>query len=558
MTIRMTIVLYRLSGVALHPTTSNAHACWRRLGRLLVGAALGLGLFALTACTTLGPDFKPPEDRELTSWDDSLHGLAIAPSPPAKALVATPELAFWWETFNDPALNRLIAAARTDNPQLRIAVLQILESRAVLGIAGSALYPQVQQINASASYVNKNDHEVSNPLTDGSRTTFGAGFNIGWELDFWGRFRRGVESADASFFASVENQRAAQVLINAQVVSLYYSYRVIQARIDIALKNAEIQKRSFDIATELFKSGNASELDLQQAKTQYLSTRASIPLLEQALTQTRNALAVLLGRSPGSLPGLDDDDYQLPQVDCTKVAVLPAHLLLRRPDIRAAVWQVAAQSAQIGIAEADYYPSISLVGSLGWNGSSRSTAGASSLGIGPALSWNIFSYGRIENNVRLQDARLQQLIENYRNLVLQAAAEVDNAAIAVVKSAEQEALLHETVMTAERALQIANTSYQEGYADFQRVLDAQRSLFAQNDRLISARSQNIAAVISLYKGLGGGWSPAQVADMLPERVIETMKQRVDWGALLDDPLPAPGQQPDFVKSGDRSMSEHHE
>ncbi|WP_457675525.1 efflux transporter outer membrane subunit [Thiolapillus sp.] len=487
-------------------------------------------LVPLSACTTLGPDFSPPRSDWLKNWDTTLHGLAIRKDSGEEI----PDASFWQNFISDPLLQTFITEAHHANPRLRLAALRIFESRALLGMANSSLYPQVQQATGSMGFVESENHDTGR---NSSISNYRLGLGIGWELDFWGRFRRSIESADATFFASIENQRAVQVLINAQVIDLYFAYRITQARIRIARKNTEIQKRSYRITTEQFNSGNTSELDVQQARTQYLATLAAIPQLEQRLVQIRNALSVLLGRAPGGLEIPDDENYQLPKAGVSHTTALPARLLLRRPDIRAAAWAIAAQSARIGIAEADFYPSISLLGTLGWAGNSMAPAGSTSLAGGPALEWNIFDHGLIANNVRLQDVRLQQLVEQYRDNVLQAAAEVDNAAIAVVKSAEQIALLEASVKSAERALEIANTNYHEGYADFQRVLDAQRSLFSQNDRLISTRGDNISAIISLYKALGGGWRPLQTNELLPDTLKQQMKQRVDWGELLDTPLP---------------------
>ena len=508
----------------------------RPVSALLQRFGIALCSITLSACTTLGPDFSKPEATWLKHWDPVLHGLASAEQ--GKEVLS--ETTFWNGLFNDPVLQQLIREAQTANPQLRLAALRIFESRALQGMAASSLYPQVQQATGSVSYIGSRNHELNRSNSFGN---YQGGFNIGWEMDFWGRFQRSIESADATFLAAVENQRAVQVLTSAQITDLYFSYRITQARIRIAHKNAEIQKRSFRITTEQFNSGNTSELDVQQAKTQYLATLAAIPLLEQGLVQIRNALNLLLGRPPGNLEVLEDPDYKLPEANRSQVTALPARLLLRRPDIQAAAWMVAAQSAQIGIAEADFYPSISLLGTLGWAGSSMATAGATTLAAGPALQWNIFDHGRIANNVRLQDARLQQLIEQYQYAVLLAATEVDNAAIGVVKSAEQIKLLEESVKSAERALEIANTNYHEGYADFQRVLDAQRALFGQTDRLISTRGDNISAIIALYKSLGGGWQSRRTSELLPDTLQQQMQQRVDWGELLDAPLP-PG--PDIM------------
>ncbi len=497
----------------------------------------------LPACTTLGPDYEEPNAEWLRDWSPSAYAIATDGAEPIQV-----ELGFWWRLFNDPILNRLIDEARQENLQLRIAGLRIFESRALAGIAGSSLYPQVQQVGGAANYVNNQFHGGDSPSNSQSFGSYNLGFNVGWELDFWGRFRRGIESADAAFFSSVANQQNMQVLVTAQVADLYFSYRATQARIAIANKNSEIQKRSFEITEKLFESGEQSELDLQQAKTQYLATLSSIPQLEIALNQIRNALAVLLGRAPGEIAELVGDDYQLPIVAADSIRAIPAHLLSRRPDIRAAAWNVAAQSAQIGIAEADYYPAIFLLGSIGWSGSSLNGASdAGSLLLGPALQWNVFDYGRIRNNVRVQDARLQQLIEAYQNIVLQAAREVDDAAYSMRKTAEQQLLIDKAMVASERALEIANTRYREGYADFQRVLDAQRAMFSQADRQLVTRQKNIAAVISLYKSLGGGWAETPVEQLVPEAVRSEMQQRSDWGDLLTAPLFIPGKNPETVK-----------
>ena len=260
------------------------------LRRLVLPATL----FLLGGCTTLGPDFEEPHSSWLDSWKPALHGIAAS----ADQASGQPELAFWWRMFNDPVLNDLIRQAHENNPQLRIAALRIFENRALTGIAGSTLYPQVQQFSGSAGYVNSNN---SPTVTDGGFGSYQAGFGVGWELDFWGRFRRSIESADAAFFASLENQQALQVLINAQIVSLYFGYRTTQARIAIASKNARIQKQSLKITREQFQSGNTSELDVQQARTQYLSTLATIPELERGLA-TPQCTRRTAGKAAGSTP----------------------------------------------------------------------------------------------------------------------------------------------------------------------------------------------------------------------------------------------------------------
>jgi len=504
-----------------------------------IGCLLLAGL--LPACTVLGPDYQEPDVGWLERWDATLHGLA------GEGGEAQP-LRFWWRVFGDPVLDRLVEVATENNRDLRQAALRIFESRALAGIATAGRYPQVQQASGALDYV------ASTRDAGGGRSfvEYNTALTVGWELDFWGRFRRAMESADAAFFGAIENERAVQVLVHADVVDRYFAYRVLQERIRIARRNAEIQRRSFQIATEQYHSGNTSELDLQQAKTQYLATLAAIPDLEMRLRQTANALAVLLGRVPGDLPELSsaEGSYRLPLARDLHVSGLPTRLLLRRPDVRAAAWAVAAQSARIGVVLAELYPAVSLLGTLQWAGGTLAgTPDAGMLTLGPGLRWNIFDYGAIRNNVRLQDARLQRTIEAYQNTVLQAVREVDNAAIAVVKTEEQAGLLDQTVASARRALQIANTRYREGYSDFQRVLDAQRALVSQTDRQVINRGTHLAAVIQLYKGLGGGWSPRAVEALLPADTRTQMKERTDWGRLLEAPLPvvpaspAPAEEP---------------
>ena len=501
-------------------------AAWR-LGARIAGPVMLLGL---SACTTLGPDYREPEVDWLQKWRTTLYGQVPGPDEGEAQ-----DLRFWWQLFDDPALNALIEVARRENPSLRIAGLRILESRALLGIAGSNLYPQVQQLDGALAYVNT--QQWGGPGVDQDLLSYQAGFTLGWELDFWGRFQRGIESADAAFFGSIANQQDAQVLLTSQVADLYYAYRLTEQRIAIAEENAGIQQRSLEITQRLFRSGQAGELDLQQARTQYLSTLATIPGLQLTLAQARNALAALLARPPGDMPELAADAGDLPNIKPLAIRGIPAGLLQRRPDVRAALWQVAAQSAQIGIAEADFYPAISLAGSLGWSGTSLSaTPDTGTFAIGPALRWNLFDHGRIANNVRVQDARLQQLIEQYQNTVLLAAREIDDAAVTVVKTREQQAVLSETVAASRRALELAQSRYQEGYADFQRVLDAQRALFSQSDRELVAQGSHINAVIALYKALGGGWLD-DGGQVVPESVRVDMRERTDWGELLDQPLP---------------------
>lgn len=364
--------------------------------------------------------------------------------------------------------------------------LRLLESRAQLGIAESLLGPQAT--------IGSGEWLCSGQQRNGSYQSgrrYSASFNLGWELDFWGKFQRGIESADANYFATLAQYDDVQVLLAAQVAQLYVTIRTLEARLQIAHHNAQIQKRSLQITERLFYSGNNAELDVQQTNTQYLS---SIPQLETSLRQSQNALGILLAKLPGPLPEMAANSGIIPQGELALVTELPADLLRRRPDVRTAERQLAAQSALIGVAESEFYTAISLIGSLGISGNNSDGRNLSWVA-GPTFSWNLLAQGRLGNQVLVQDARFLQLHERYRERVFQAARDVDDAAIAYANGKEEIRLLTATGAAAERSLAIANTQYREGMADFQRVLDSQRALFNQQERLVNSRRDQMRALI---------------------------------------------------------------
>ncbi|MBN3760571.1 TolC family protein [Burkholderia sp. Ac-20365] len=496
---------------------------------LRAGCLIGSLAGALNGCMRVGPDFHPQHE----SWSEHWSSTSVEQ---VTQQATQPDLRQWWQIFDDANLERLIAEADANNGNLEIAGLRVIEARAQLGIALAGRYPQVQQVSGDVLYSARKRSDGFNTRS-GGYFQYGAGFSIGWELDFWGRFSRAIESADAAFFAAQANRDAALVLLHAQVADTYFTLRTAEARLHIARENAQLQKRSYEIAQKLFKSGESDELDLQQAKTQYLGTVSSIPSLESQAVLARHALSVLLGRPPGPLPELDVQSGKQGVVPLVSHAVLqdvPADLLLRRPDVRSAEYQMAAQSALIGVAKADLYPSVSLVGSLVWSASSL-TGSPNTLAViaGPSVTWNVFDHGRIVNNVRVQDARLQQLTLAYQDTVREAAREADDAATALIAALQRDTILNDAQGAARRSLTLANTIYREGYSDFQRVLDAQRALFAQQDAYVVNRSNAVGSLIALYKALGGGWYSDQ--PLVDPEVRAQMQERTNWGDLLNEP-----------------------
>ncbi|APV42592.1 RND transporter [Pseudomonas frederiksbergensis] len=504
----------------MHPGTTLLN--WP--GRLAL-----LGVLGLSGCVRLGPDFQPPGEEWVKHWSTP----ALQQSSQRSL---NPDFRQWWHVFADPVLDHLITESDARNSSLKIAGLRVMEARAQLGIAQSGLYPQLQQASVDSLYFNRKQSGGINPQ-DSHFWQHSAGFDVGWELDFWGRFSRAIESSDASYFAAQANYEDVLVLLRAQVADTYFSLRTTEARLRVAQENAKQQKRNFEITEKLFNSGQTAELDLQQARTQYLGTLSTIPNFEDQLQRTRNALAVLVGQPPGALPQLVESVGLIPLVDRAVLQDVPANLLLRRPDVRAAELNVAAQSALIGVAESDFYPSLTLLGSIVWSTDTLSgTPRNLDLIGGPSLRWNLFDHGQISNNVRVQDARLQQLIEAYRDKVRQAAREADDAAYGLIKSLERESILREAEVAAKRSLVLASAQYREGYSDFQRVLDAQRALLEQQDNYLVARSNAVSNVIALYKAVGGGWYSAQ--PKVDPATRQQMEKRTDWGDLLKEPAAA--------------------
>jgi len=454
----------------------------------------------------------------------------------------------WWQVLEDPVLNELVSLAHDNNNNLKIAGLRVLEARAILGIATGNLYPQAQFAFGDATAIQSSE---SNANTGGGGdlafTQYNLGASASWEMDFWGRFRRGVEAADASFLASVASYDDALVLLAAQVADTYAVIRTTEAQLRIARENVIIQERSFEITDVLYRRGSGSELDALRARTLLLSTQASIPGFEAGLRQAQHALSTLLGMPPSDLSGLLGGTGKLPSLPVKIMADVPAEMLRQRPDIRRAELLAVAQNAQVGVATANLYPSFSLVGTLGLaaaGGTDTTRTGASGFSelfraesltytAGASFVWPFLNYGRIENSIRVEDARLQQALIQYQETVLQAAREVEDAMIAYISSRQQDVILTEAVKAATRSAELSILRFQEGLADYQRVIDAQQSQITQQNRYVSNKGNAIRSLISVYRALGGGWQAAEQRQFVDEETRLLMEQRTDWDDLLE-------------------------
>lgn len=484
-------------------------------------------------CGPVGPDFVRPEPEAPDAWSQTLEqGLEAAEFEPGA----------WWQVFDDPILDDLVAAALENNNSLEIAGLTVLEARAQLGIATGARYPQLQVAAGDATWTSPPE----NSITGSDYWQYSLGASVAWEVDFWGRFQRGVESADAAYLASIAAYHQAQVLLVAAVVDVYAAIRTTEEQLRIANENARLQRRSYDITEVKFRNGADSELDVQQAKTLLLATEASVPALEAALRQARNALSVLLGQSPGSVTTRLEVASGLPDLPDDVAIGLPADLLRRRPDVRRSEMLAMAQNARVGLAAADLYPSFSLSGSIGLtaggpgDGDFGDLFSSDALGVtvGPSFVWPFLNYGRIRNNVRVQDARLQQALVNYRETVLQAAREAEDAIAAYMGARAQAEILAQTVASARRSNELSTLRYREGLSGYQRVLDSQQSLFTQQQRYIGARGESVRSLVALYKALGAGWQYPQDPPYIGPESRKAMQDRTNWGDLLDASAPA--------------------
>ncbi len=492
----------------------------------------------VSACAPVGPDFVRPDSEANEQWSDyAREEFQFAPQDAVE----------WWGVLNDPVLDQLVAAARQNNNHIRIAGLRVLEARAALGIALGNRYPQAQVLAGDATALGLSESNANfSPAADLNYTQYNLGVSASWELDFWGRFRRGIESADANLLASIASYDDALVLLTAQIADIYVVIRTTEEQLRIARENLVLQERSYDIVEVLYRHGASNELDVQQAQTLLLSTRATIPSLEITLRQSHHALATLLGLPPADLSQALGGEGLIPEVPKQIMVGVPADMLRQRPDVRRAELQAMSQNAQVGVAKAGLYPSFSISGSLGLaaSGDTNTTrTGDSGIGelfrsdsvtyaVGPSFVWPFLNYGRIKNNVRVQDARLQQALVQYRESVIQAAREVEDAMAGYIGSQEQDAILTETVKSARRSTELSMIRYQEGFADYQRVLDAQQALFGQQQRYVQNKGFAIRSLIAVYKALGGGWQDGSAAFVDEATKIE-MQERTDWGELLE-------------------------
>ncbi|MBL8436627.1 MAG: efflux transporter outer membrane subunit [Zoogloeaceae bacterium] len=452
----------------------------------------------LSGCATVGPDYVAPDPPAPAAWQ-SLHPGATNREPTAD------ELARWWRHFDDPTLDALIAEALAANPDLARAQAQLRESRARRDLAGAERFPTLT--------ANAGGQRVTSSRETGSgvrRTLYSAGFDAAWEPDVFGGRARALEAAQATEESSAAALANTQVSLAAEVALNYVELRAFQSRLAIARANLASQAETLQITDWRAQAGLVASLDVDQAQTTLEQTRASVPGLETGLAEARHRLAILTGQAPGALAERLSASGPVPAVPATIAVGIPAQALRQRPDVAAAERSLAAATAQIGVAEAARYPALALSGSLG---SEALTVGALGGGASLArslvasLSAPIFDAGRLRAQVRVQEALRDQALASYRQTLLTALEDVENALVAQNNSQRQEAALFQAEASARRAADLARQRYASGLVDFQTVLNTERTLLTVQDALATATAARATAVVQLYKALGGGWTP---------------------------------------------------
>jgi len=461
-----------------------------------------LAILVITGCAAVGPNYVPPEMSVSAIWHTQLEGGLAAEE------IDPHTLASWWTTLNDPGLYSLIERAVAGNLDLKKAQARVRESRARRGIAKAGMFPTLD-IAGSDTWTRSS----KDTGTGKTSQLYVASFDSGWELDIFGGVRRSVEASEADLRAIREDLHDVLVSLLAEVALNYVEVRTFQSRLDEAEASLEAQNETYQLTLWRYQAGLSDELATQQARYNLESTRSQIPTLRMGLDEAMNRIAVLLGEQPGKVHGELEKREPIPVTPLKAAVGVPADLLRRRPDIRRAERELAAQTARVGVATADLYPRFTLSGSIGLEAlslnnllSNLSSSDSWTLSGGPRISWAVFDAGAIRQNIEVQSALQEQALIQYEAAILGALEDVENALVSYAEEQHRRDDLHEATQAAQKAVELAQNKYQAGLADFSNVLDAQRSLLSFQDQMTQSNGTVTSNLIRLYKALGGGWT----------------------------------------------------
>lgn len=433
-------------------------------------AIFAVALLAAAGCASVGPDYSPPQVEVPAAWQ--------------RGAAEKEDLSRWWERLGDPLLSELMEEALAGSLDLRAAQARLRQARAQRALAGAQRFPTLS-VSASAS------------RTESSGTLYSAGFDASWEPDVFGGARRGVEAAQADLEATEANLANTRVSLVAEVALNYVEVRAFKSRLAIARANLGAQSETFQLTSWRAQAGLVGVLDVEQARTNLEQTRAQIPSLETSLAQAEHRLAVLLGRSPGALRERLAAARAIPEPSASIAVGIPADTLRQRPDVRAAERKLAAETARIGEAEAARYPSLRLSGTIGLENVATSLVAS--------IAGTLFDGGRLRQQVEKQSGVADEALATYRQTVLTALEDVENALAALDNSMQRAASLRTAADGARNAATLARQRYESGLADFLTVLDTQRTLLSVEDSLAATQAESASSLVRLYKALGGGW-----------------------------------------------------
>jgi outer membrane protein, multidrug efflux system len=471
----------------------------------------GITVALLVGCT-VGPNYKPPEEQAPVKWATQLAaGESDAPAA----------LASWWRSFKDPDLDALVNTAVRSNLTLRGAEEHVREARAARDVVAGGRWPSA---GASVAY-SKNRYGANSypplglfPGIPLDYNLYDAGFDAAWELDLFGGVRRAVEASSAELGAAEYARRDVLVSLLAEVARNYIGARAYQERLDITHQNIAAQQAIVELTRSRYQSGLASDLEVEQATALLTATQAQLPALESGFVQSVHHLSVLLGQDPGALLERMSHATPVPLTPPVVPVGLPSELLRRRPDVQRAERELAASTAEIGVAEADLFPKFSLVGALGISSTSTSNLleyASRYWSAGPTVQWNLLEGGSLRANVRVQKARAAQALDAYRQTVLVALEDAENALVAYAKEQTRRRSLAQSEQSSEAAFHLSSELYRSGLVDFLNVLDAERTLYTAQDALVGSTESVSLDLVQLYKALGGGWQQGSTPESAP-------------------------------------------
>lgn len=505
-------------------------------------------ILLLTGCNTIEPKFEAlkadniPKEWKQNHSKDSHY------------------VVNWWREFHSHKLNILIKKAYEQNLDIKSASMRILQARAMLGVANSLKLPQLQTLSGAISKTHTTLLDVDANILN---------FDMGWELDIWGKYASGIDASLAQLYASISSYDQIVVSILAEVAKNYIIYSTLQERILYASRNLVIQKRVVNMTKVQFKAGNVSQLDMTQALTQLHNTQTSIYALKIAKIKVKNALAFLVGENSRDIENIlykkeikklekesnflaknrniikitnryinSLDTNIIPKATINPYYKIDANLITQRADVKVAEHIVHANYSLINVERSKLYPSFSLFGNIGYNANNKfgtwiGGSDALSVTIGPSFSWNIFDYGRIKNQIRVQDAKFEESLFNYNKQVLLAVSEVSSAFESYQLTLKELQSSKKALKSSIRAFNLSILQYNEGLISYQRVLIALEKLTISQDRYTSIKGDLALNAIAIYKALGGGWQISRDRAYISKELAQKMKKRTDWGNYLD-------------------------